>query len=77
MRWVRYGVKYILHHVQDAAAAADDDDDDDDALTGAALTTAILSADHLHSLSRRIKCFLRHQLKSAVSPTSSITLHGY
>ena len=60
-----------------AAAAAADDDDDDDAMSGASLTTAIVTADHLQSLSRRIKSFLRHQLKSAVSPSSSITLHGY
>ena len=65
-------IHYII--VQDDAAAAADDDD---AARRASLTTAIVTADHLYSLSRRIKSFLRHELKSAVGPSSSITIHGY
>jgi len=62
---------YDGHEAVDAAAA-----DHYYSMTDVSLTSALMTARHLHSLSRRIKSTLRHELKSA-GRLSSVTVDGY
>ena len=64
----------LLRHVQaDADAAASDEYY---SMSSISLTAAVLTAQHIYTLSRRIKSNVRHQLKSSDGFTS-ITVDGY